>query len=83
MRSESIREAIGAEPFHPFTLRMADGREYHVPHPEFAFLTPEGRTAMVVGKDDVVTLLDVMLITALHFDRKRNGKGPAGKRKSA
>ena len=49
-------------------------------------MTQDGRTIVVIDKDDSIDILDGMLITALHFDKKqsgRNGKGPGGKRKSA
>lgn len=82
MRAEEIRKAQKAEPFKPYALRMADGREYKVPHPEFLVMTPDGRTVIVVSPDNSVTILDGMLITAMHFDKPgRNGK--SGKRKSA
>jgi len=85
MRNEDLKEAIKAEPFKPFLIRMADGREYHVPHPEFILLTPSGRMAIVVLPNDAVTHLDTMLITSLLFDKNRNGRGGKGhgRRKSA
>jgi hypothetical protein len=30
-----IRELLRAVPFQPFIIRMADGREYRVEHPDF------------------------------------------------
>ena len=30
-----IRELLHATPFQPFMIRMADGREYRVMHPDF------------------------------------------------
>ena len=30
-----IRELLSAVPFQPFVIRMADGREYRVEHPDF------------------------------------------------
>lgn len=30
-----IRELLHAVPFQPFIIRMADGREYRVAHPDF------------------------------------------------
>jgi hypothetical protein len=86
MRADEIRKAQKAEPFRPYWVRLADGREYHVPHPEFLIMTQDGRTIVVIDKDDSIDILDGMLITALHFDKpsqRRNGKGPGGKRKSA
>lgn len=86
MRAEEIRKAQKAEPFQPYWLRLADGREYKVPHPEFLVMTPDGRTVVVITPDNSLDILDGMLITSLHFDKppqKRNGKGHGGKRKSA
>ena len=51
----------------PFTLRMADGREYTVPHRDFITVPPNASFVIVVdrqGKDfDVLPLLTV---TGLH-----------------
>ena len=30
-----IRELLRAVPFQPFVIRMADGREYRIEHPDF------------------------------------------------
>lgn len=30
-----IRELLHASPFQPFVIRMADGREYRIDHPDF------------------------------------------------
>ncbi len=30
-----IRELLHARPFSPFIIRMADGREYRIDHPDF------------------------------------------------
>ncbi len=30
-----IRELLHATPFQPFIIRMADGREYRIEHPDF------------------------------------------------
>ena len=35
MHTTTIREAARRQPFKPFILRMNDGREFHVPHPEY------------------------------------------------
>ena len=45
MSPETLRELIAARPFVPFTLRLADGRSYDVPHPEFIAISRSGRTA--------------------------------------
>ncbi len=32
---ERIRQLLHATPFQPFIIRMADGREYRIDHPDF------------------------------------------------
>ena len=35
MRVDTIREAARRQPFVPFVLRLNDGRELRIPHPEY------------------------------------------------
>ena len=53
-----IRELLRAAPFQPFIIRMADGHEYRVDHPDFVLASstdvpqvaieePDGRTHFV------------------------------------
>lgn len=69
MRPEQLRETLKAEPFRPFTIHMANGRQLHVSHPEFVSVSPDGRSAVVWVRDDVCDLIDVMLVTSLEFER--------------
>jgi hypothetical protein len=75
MTVEQIRKAQQARPFKAFTLRTGGGREYHVPHPEFLFITPPGRTIIVADTDGAVELLDLLLVESLHFDGGRRQRG--------
>jgi hypothetical protein len=51
-------------PFQPFTLRMNDGREFHIPHPEFVAVSR--RTVMVVdAATEAGIFLEPVLIAAL------------------
>jgi hypothetical protein len=38
MRPEEIRDHLRAAPFRPLRVFLSDG-SYHVPHPDFAFVT--------------------------------------------
>ncbi|MCX8091327.1 MAG: hypothetical protein N3I86_10440 [Verrucomicrobiae bacterium] len=49
----------------PFSLRLADGTLIPVPHPEFIFLTQDGKTAVVNTRGSEIKILDVELVTAL------------------
>lgn len=66
VQAEEIRRARQATPFRPFTIHLADGRAFEVPHPEFAWITPTGRT-IAVAEEDGVELIDGMLVTSLTF----------------
>ena len=67
MTTDQFRAALKAQPFRPFTIRTADGREYTVEHPEFALLSKGGRTVVIAAGGDAFTILDLLLITALDF----------------
>ncbi len=66
MTTEQLRGAIKAVPFRPFSLRVADGREIPVPHPDFIMYAPTTpRTTVVTLPDGTIEVLDLLLITGL------------------
>ncbi|HEV7225203.1 MAG TPA: hypothetical protein VGN42_21030 [Pirellulales bacterium] len=67
MTIEQFRSSLHMRPFKPFTIRMADGRSFEVPHPDFVMEFPSGRTVIVVQPDDSYSLLDLLLMTELEF----------------
>ena len=46
MTIEQLRTTHRATPFQPFTIRMADGKQFLIPHPDFLSMSPAGRTAV-------------------------------------
>lgn len=60
-----IRDALRQEPFHPFSIRLADGRELSVAHPEFVAVGT--RRIVVVGPDDSVSIVEPLRIVSLDF----------------
>jgi hypothetical protein len=80
MTLNELRRALIAEPFRPFTIRLADGREYPVPHRNFLFIHPAGRTAIVATIEDAsFEIVDILLIASLHFG---NGRKAPRRRKA-
>jgi hypothetical protein len=72
MNLDVIREAVRRRPFQPFTLRMNDGREFHVPHPELAAVSR--RVVIVMSPpDEVGVWLEPVLIASLHYDTQADG----------
>ena len=74
MTIPQLDQAIKATPFQPFSLRITDGRAFHVPHPDFISHPPRGRTALIFvysEKNEAFSILDVGLITELDFSKPK------------
>ncbi len=70
-----VREALNLQPFEPFLIRLADGRQLPVPHREFVALTP--RRVIVGAEDDSWMIVEPLLIVSLDSMPKK-GKGGNG-----
>ena len=62
---EQLRKLYQAQPFRPFTMHLADGRQLPVVHREFIMVAPSGRTAIVYQPDDSFNIVDLLLVTDL------------------
>lgn len=71
MQINAIREALHQQPFRPFTIRLADGRELPVPHPDFVAIL--GRTAVVASPslDDSYSIVEPLLIVSIEYASPR------------
>ena len=49
----------------PFTLRMADGKEYPVPHPDHISLPPNASYVIVYDHEGRFTVLPLLTMTGL------------------
>jgi hypothetical protein len=49
----------------PFTLRLADGREYAVPHPDYISISPRGTYVTVYDDDERFYILPLLTMTGL------------------
>lgn len=67
MTTEQLRAAQHSSPFRPFKIRMADGRTFAVPHPDFLSVAPVGRTVIVYQADGAASILDLLLMTELEW----------------
>ena len=79
MTVEQLRKVHRAEPFEPFALRTADGREYAVSHPEVLALSAVGRTVVVMTPDGAHDVIDLLLVASLymtHSKTRRRRKRP-------
>ncbi len=74
MTTEQFRATSHLQPFRPFTIQMADGRAFHVNHPDFIAQSPSGRTVIVFQSDESYSVLDLLLMSELEVS---SGNGRA------
>ena len=67
MTIQQLRATQKAAPFRPFHVHMADGRHFAVPHPDFLFMSPSGRTVIICEADDEFSILDLLLMTEIEM----------------
>jgi hypothetical protein len=67
MTIEQLRAAHRAQPFRPFVMHLADGRQISVKHPDFIMTAPSGRTVIVYQADDSFNIVDLLLVTDLEL----------------
>ena len=80
MTIEQLRNVYDAQPFRPFVIHLADGREIPVHHREFILTVPSGRTIFVCQPDDTVNIIDLLLVTDIELKPAANGSGKRRKR---
>jgi len=72
---EQLRQLLRASAFRPFTV-YADDKPLRIPHPEFAALTPSGKTLFVFHQnDDAYDLVDVALIARAEVQEPQGAGG--------
>jgi hypothetical protein len=74
MTVEALRRFAKASPFHPFLIRLADGRTIHVVHHDYIISSPQGRTAVVYQPDDSFEVIDLLLVSSLLVKPKKSVK---------
>ena len=63
MTKKQIESAVSSG--LPFTLRMADGKEYPVPHPDHISLPPNASYVIVYDDQGRFTVLPLLTMTGL------------------
>lgn len=75
MTIETVRSLYETRPFHPFLIRLADGRAIPVQHREFILSVPSARTLIVVQPDDMMNIIDLHLVNDLELKPAADGSG--------
>jgi hypothetical protein len=68
MTIEQLRNVYNAQPFRPFIIHLADGRQIPVRHRDFMMTVPSGRTIVVCQPDDTLNIVDLLLVTDLELE---------------
>jgi hypothetical protein len=63
MTIEQIKKLYDAQPFQPFVIHLASGREVPVVHRDFIMAAPSGRTLVVALPDDTFDIIDLLLVS--------------------
>jgi hypothetical protein len=64
MTRQQIESAVASGV--PFTLRMADGKEYPVPHRDYISVSPKASYVIVYDDAGHFTVLPLLTMTGLH-----------------
>ena len=68
MELSAITAAKRKKPFQPFRLRLADGRDFLVSHPDFIALPEAGRSIVVFGRqEEFEEIVDPLLIVSISY----------------
>ena len=65
MDIDVIREAVHRQPFRRFALRLADGRELPIPHPDFVAVSR--RRVVVISGDESLSILEPLMIVSIDY----------------
>ena len=68
MAPGQVRTALKTAPFRPFHVELPNAKRVFVKHPDYASLSPAGRTLIVHDDNEGMEILDVFLITNLSFE---------------
>jgi hypothetical protein len=73
MTIQQLRATATAQPFVPFTLRLADGRQYDIDHPDFIASHPQGRTIIVFkpGLNGDLEIIDLLLVVGIEVHHSK------------
>lgn len=69
MTLQDFRELYDAEPFRPFTIHLASGRQVNLQHPDFAAVPPVGSTVVVFSPEGRMNIINLHLVTVLEADQ--------------
>ena len=68
MTAEQVRKARERAPFRAFTVYLSDQRRFEIPHPDFLWVMPSGRTIGIADENGAAEIIDLVHVTSLNLD---------------
>lgn len=68
MTAEQVRQARENAPFKPFTIYLSDQRHFAIPHPDFVWVMPGGRTIGIAHNTGAAEIVDLVHVTSIKLD---------------
>jgi hypothetical protein len=68
MTAEQIRKAREKAPFKPFTIYLSDQRRFEIPHQDFIWIVPGGRTIGIADEAGAVEIVDLVHVTSVKLN---------------
>lgn len=67
MTADQVKKAREQAPFNPFTIYLSDQRRFEVPHPDFLWILPRGRTIAIADENGAAEIIDLVHVTSLEL----------------
>ena len=72
-----IRELLHATPFQPFVIRMADGKEYRIEHPDFVLAaSSDVPQIMIEEAGGPIHYLSALLVVSIELESQSKENVP-------
>ena len=68
MTAEQVRKAREKAPFKAFTIYLSDQRRFEIPHPDFVWVMPGGRTIGIADEKGAAEIVDLVHVTSLKLN---------------
>ncbi len=65
MSINQLKALLEASPFVPFSIVLPNGEKLRVPHSDFAWVHPSGRSVAVALKGDIMRIVNWQMVTGI------------------
>lgn len=78
MTAETLEQLHSTRPFKGYTMHLADGRSFHVDHPDALAYRRGMRMAILLRSDGVFEHIDLFLVSSITEGNGRSRRRKAG-----